>query len=149
MKKADAVLGPMLKRLGIESGVRLERIRKDWFALFEPTLTSHMYPAGCTEKELLINVDSPAWMQQFTYARNDILKKLSPYGIADLRFRIGRVRQQKSHKPHSGRQLPLSPDDAAFAAATVAHLDAGLRESVRRAMERSLRAPRKSSGSAD
>ena len=63
MKKAEAVLGPMLKRLGIESGVKLERVRKDWNDIFDHDLVSHMYPALLKEGELLLNVDSPVWMQ--------------------------------------------------------------------------------------
>ena len=41
--------------------------------------------------ELLINVDSPAWLQELKFFRDDIQKKLHPYGIQSVRFRLGRV----------------------------------------------------------
>jgi hypothetical protein len=144
MKKAGAVLGPMLKRLGIESGVRLERIRRDWFDIFEANLTSHMYPSGGTENELLLNVDSPAWMQQFTYYKKDILRKLAPYGITDVRFRIGKVQKKKQQLSEGNIKRELSDDDISFAAGAVSGItDAQLKESIRKAIEKSLAVTRK------
>jgi hypothetical protein len=139
MKKAEAVLGPMLKRLGIESGVRLERIRSDWFDIFEPGLSSHMYPAGCTQDELLLNVDSPAWMQQLTYYKKDVVRKLAAYGITGVRFRVGKV-QRRGRPPEERKKACMpSEDDISFAASVVSEItDPAVRESIRKAIERSL-----------
>ena len=144
MKKAEAVLGPMLKRLGIESGVKLERIRSDWFDIFEASLSSHMYPAGCTQDELLLNVDSPAWMQQLSYYKKDILRKLAAYGITGVRFRIGKVREKR--QPHEERKKVrmLTDDDISFASSVVSEIgDAQVRESIRKAIEKSLSSSRR------
>jgi len=139
MKKADTVLGPMLKKLGIESGVRLERIRTDWFDIFEADLSSHMYPAGCAERELLLNVDSPVWMQQLTYYKKDILRKLAPYGIANVRFRAGKVQKKKQQLQDTKKVRQLSADDISFASAVVSEIaDEQLKKSIRKAIERSL-----------
>lgn len=144
MKKAEAVLGPMLKRLGIESGVRLERIRSDWFDIFEAGLASHMYPATCTEHELLLNVDSPAWMQQFTYYKKDIVRKLAPYGITDARFRIGKIQTKRRQIPDRKKDRVLSEDEVSFAAAVVSGVsDERLKESIRKAIEKSLAVEKK------
>lgn len=144
MKKAEAVLGPMLKRLGIESGVRLERIRHDWFDIFEASLAAHMYPAVCTENELLLNVDSPAWMQQFSYFKKDMLRKLAPYGITDVRFRIGKVQKKNKQQLPARKKRPLSDDDISFASGVVSGItDAQLKESIRKAIEKSLAMKRK------
>jgi hypothetical protein len=144
MKKAEAVLGPMLKRLGIESGVKLERIRRDWFDMFEASITLHMYPASCTENELLLNVDSPAWIQQFTYYKKEILRKLAPYGITDTRFRIGKVQKKKQQSSDSNKKRTLSDDDISFADGVVSGVtDAQLKESIRKAIEKSLAETRK------
>ncbi|HYQ48187.1 MAG TPA: DUF721 domain-containing protein, partial [Thermodesulfovibrionales bacterium] len=144
MKKAEAVLGPMLKRLGIESGVKLERIRNDWFDIFEASLASHMYPAGCTEQEILLNVDSPAWMQQFTYYKKDIVRRLAPYGITDARFRIGKIRARNRQTPDRKKYRVLSDDEASFAATVVSGVsDERLKEAIRKAIEKSLAVKRK------
>jgi len=139
MNKAEAVLGPMIKRLGIESGVRLERIRNDWFDIFDASLTSHMYPAGAIEHELLLNVDAPAWMQQLTYYKKDILRKLAPYGITDARFRIGKVQKKKRLHQERTNVRTLSDDDISFASSVVSEIsDEQLKESIRKAIEKSL-----------
>jgi len=144
MKKAEAVLGPMLKRLGIESGVRLERIRSDWFDIFDASLTSHMYPAGSTEHELLLNVDAPAWLQQLTYHKKDILRKLAPYGVTDARFRIGKVQKKKRLHQEKNNVRTLSDDDMSFASSVVSEIsDEQLKESIRKAIEKSLAMTRK------
>jgi hypothetical protein len=138
MKKAEAVLGPMLKRLGIESGVRLERIRTDWFSIFEADLSSHMYPASCADRELLLNVDSPVWMQQLTYYRKDNIGKLGPYGIANVRFRIGKLQKKKQQQGRK-KVRQLSADDLSFASSVVSDIaDEQLKESIRKAIEKSL-----------
>jgi hypothetical protein len=139
MKKAEAVLGPMLKRLGIESGVRLERIRNDWFAILDPSLSAHMFPSGCTGQELLVNVDSPVWMQQLTYYKKEIIRKLSSYGIADVRFRLGKVRKKKQNDRGKKKARTLSADDVSFVSSLVSDIrDEHLKESIRKAIEKSL-----------
>jgi len=139
MKKADAVLGPMLKRLGIESGVRLERIRNDWFDIFDPSLSSHMFPSSCTEHELLLNVDSPAWIQQLTYYKKDIIRKLSLFGVTEVRFRLGKVRKKKQHDTTKKNSRELSDNDVSFASSVVADIrDEHLKEAIRKAIEKSL-----------
>jgi hypothetical protein len=138
MKKAEAVLGPMLKRLGIESGVRLERIRNDWFDIFDPSLSSHMSPAVCNEQELLLNVESPVWMQQLTYYKKEIIRKLSSYGITDVRFRLGKVRKKQQHTEKK-KTKELTGDDAAYITSVVSDIrDEQLKVSIRKAIEKSL-----------
>jgi hypothetical protein len=139
MKKAEAVLGPMLKRLGIESGVRLERIRNDWFDIFDPSLSSHMSPAVCNEHELLLNVESPVWMQQLTYYKKEIIRKLSSYGITEVRFRLGKVRKRKPQPAQKKKATALTGDDAAYITSVVSDIrDEQLKESIRKAIEKSL-----------
>jgi len=139
MKKADAVLGPMLKRLGIESGVRLERIRNEWFDIFDSTLSSHMFPSSCTEHELLLNVDSPIWIQQLTYYKKEIIGKLSSFGVSDVRFRLGKVRKKKQPDTIKKNVRKLSDDDVSFASAVVSDInDEHLKETIRKAIEKSL-----------
>lgn len=144
MKRADAVLGPMLKRLGIESGVRLERIRNDWLSIFDPRLSSHMFPAACSEQELLLHVESPAWMQQLTYYKREIIDRLSPYGITEIRFRIGRVRKPAIRQKVRQKAMHLSEEDMSFITGTVSEIkDEELKDTIRKAIEKSLRSCRR------
>lgn len=91
MKRADSLLAPLLKDSGIGSGVAFAGIKKNWFSLFQKPLSHHIAPCLLNAGELLINVDSPAWLQELKFFKEDIRKKLQPYGIQSVRFRLGRV----------------------------------------------------------
>ena len=91
MKRINSLCIPLIRNLGIEEGVRFAEIRKDWFSLFSKPLVSHMSPCALSNGELLLNVDSPGWLQELHYYKNDILKKMSSYGVKTVRFRMGRV----------------------------------------------------------
>jgi len=144
MKKAETVLGPMLKQLGIENGVRLERLRNEWPDIFEKSISSHMFPATLKEGELLLHVESPAWMQQLTYYKKEIIRKLSSYAVTDVRFRMGRITKRKQQQEAEKPMRPLSPEEISFAASVVAEIrNEALRDSIRKAIEKSLAADRK------
>jgi len=144
MKKAETVLGPMLKQLGIENGVRLERIRNDWPDIFEKSISPHMFPATLNEGELLLHVESPSWMQQLTYYKKEIIQKLSSYAITDVRFRLGRITNRKKKQEVQKPKRALSSEEVSFAASVVADImNQALKESIRKAIEKSLVADRK------
>ncbi len=146
MKSAETVLGPMLKQLGIENGVRLQRIRNDWPDIFEKSISSHMFPASLKEGELLLHVESPAWMQQLTYYKKDIVRKLSAYAVTEVRFRLGRITKEKKQPEAEKPMRMLSPEEISFAASVVADIrNEELKDSIRKAIEKSLRADRKPS----
>lgn len=141
MYKAGSLIAPIIKKLGIEDSVRLTQIKNDWHKMFDRTLSLHMSPSQLSEGELLLNVDSPMWLQQLNYYKREILKKLSTYDIRDVRFRIGRVSQKKRLEPHEERLKELSPEDARFIAELVSGLgDDGLKNAVRVAAEKALKA---------
>ncbi len=140
MEKAASLLAPMIKRLGLSAGVHLGRIRGEWHALFGPTLSAHMSPSKLAEGELLLNVDQPIWMQQLTFHKRQIVEKLSPYGVKDVRFRIGSIHQMKTPGRPSRVPEELSSEDAAFVNTLVSGVDDhNLQQAIRRAVEKSLR----------
>jgi hypothetical protein len=91
VKRADSLLKPLIRDLGIEEGVRLSEMKQKWNVLFQEPLPHHMSPSLFTGGELLLNVDSPVWLQELKFYREDIIRKLSSYGVKAIRFRLGRV----------------------------------------------------------
>jgi hypothetical protein len=91
VRRADSLLAPVIRDLGIRNGVRLAGIRKAWSSVFTGPLPLHTYPLVLSGNELLIAVDSPVWLQELQFHREDILRRLSPYEVKAVRFRIGRV----------------------------------------------------------
>jgi hypothetical protein len=144
MKKTGTLLDPILRQLGIESGVRLEQMKSEWHVLFNKPLSLHMSPWRLSGGELTLFVDSPVWMQQLNYCRQEIIGKLGRYGVKEVRFRIGRISPPR--QPADSQSAPvLSREEREFVEG-LAH-DTGDRElgrAVRAAAERSLLAKKKS-----
>ncbi len=144
MEKAGSLLEPVVRRLGIESGVRLSRIRADWNILFDKPLSQHMYPSRLADGELLLNVDSPVWVQQLNFYKNQITAKLGGYGIRGIRFRIGKVSTVREKEGKSLKLPELSSEEACFVERLLDTIsDAEIRNAVRGAAEKSLRATKK------
>lgn len=138
MVRADILLTPIVRQLGIEPGVLLERIKTDWDKIFDKPLVLHMSPSKFSNGELLVNAESPMWIQQLSYCQNDILKKLDVYGVRSLRFRLGRVSQKR---PPADEQtdLKLSNEDASFITELVSGIDDDrLKAAIRNAAEKSF-----------
>ncbi len=140
MEKADSLLGPLLRNLGIEEGVRLARLKNDWHTIFEKPISLHTSPSRLSEGELLLNVDSPIWIHQLSFCKGAIIEKLGAYGVRDVRFRIGKIPQKKQREQHARRAVQLSSDDALFISELTSGIgDEELKEAVRGAAEKSFR----------
>jgi hypothetical protein len=139
MEKADSLLGPLLRNLGIEEGVRLSRIKNDWHCIFEAPLSLHACPSRLSEGELLLNVDSSIWIHQLSFLKKAIIEKLAKYGVKDLRLRIGKI-QPKKQQRQTRRAAALSSEDALFISELTSSIsDEDLKTAVRGAIEKSIR----------
>ncbi len=141
MKTAGSLLIHLIRELGIEDGVRLAEIKKNWFDLFHEPLSHHMAPCALSGVEILLHIDSPVWLQELNFYKDDIIKKLSPYGVQRVRFKLGRIsttikaegRRQKA----DSRQL--TNEELSFIEETVSQIkDEELREAIRKAMQTSI-----------
>ena len=139
MKKTGAVLGPLLKNLGLESGVRLARIKNDWYEIFDEQITSNLFPVSFSDNELLLHVTSPILMQQFSFHKIEIIKKLSTYGVQDIRFRLGRIPQRKQIISHARKPRELTRENMFFISELLSDIsDENLKETIKKAVEKSL-----------
>jgi hypothetical protein len=146
VKKTGAVLGPLLRNLGLESGVRLARIRNDWYEIFDEQITAQLFPASFSDRELLLHVSSPIWMQQCSFHKSELIKKLSAYDVQNIRFRLGRIPQKKQRTATTRKPLELTPENRSFLTELLSEVsDEDLKEAVKKAVEKSL-TKRKSAG---
>lgn len=144
MEKADSLLAPLLRRLGLEDDVRLVRIKTAWPTIFSEPLCSHMLPSKLSGGELLLNVDSPLWIQQLSFSRKEILQKLSAFGVREIRFRIGSLARKSQEPLQVKKAALLSAEDAAFLEELVSGMaDEALQEAIRSAAEKHLRSTKK------
>ncbi len=144
MENAGSILSALLKSLGIEERVRLESIQREWATLFTGPLALHTYPVDIKDGELIVNVDSPAWLQQLKFFKKDMIKKLHEYRIREIKFKHGRIynpRKGPAKNPVTAhRTRELKETDIAWINDTIAGIqDPELKESIRKAMEKALR----------
>jgi hypothetical protein len=141
VNRADNLLLPLIRNLGIEDGIRLAEIHKNWYDLFKDPLASHMSPYNLSEGEILLTVDSPVWLQELNYYKVDIVKKLNPYGVKDVRFRLGRVSTKSKTGVHSQKSKvkALTTEELFYIEKTISQInDEKLKETVQRAMKKAL-----------
>jgi hypothetical protein len=109
VKRVGNLISPLVAGLGLEEAVRFERIKKEWSDIFREPLSLHTSPCSLKHGELLVTVDSPVWHQQLIFLKGEILKNVSPFGVKDVRFRVGTVRKQKVHpQTRSRKKSPLT-----------------------------------------
>lgn len=95
MLSVGSLLPSILNELGIEDAVTLRRIRKNWREIIGAPICEHTYPRDLKEGELLIVVDSHAWLSELRLIRESILDRLKSYGVVNINFRYGNIRREK------------------------------------------------------
>ena len=141
MKRIDSLLSPFVKRLGIDGACRIEEVRKAWHDIFGEPLALHMWPSKIEGRELIINVDSPLWLQQISFFKSDIIRKLQPFDIQDVRMRIGKTRLARRgvRESRERQSVPLDRDAREFIETVTSEIrDAELKNAMARALERSF-----------
>jgi hypothetical protein len=139
--RTDSLLVPLIKQLGIEDDISLVDIKRNWVQLFDKPLSYHMSPRKLSNGEILINVDSPVWLQELHFYKNEILGKLRPYGVKAVRFKLGKVSTEIKSKVKSQKSKvkPLTNDELSYIENTVSGInDLDLRDKIRKAMGKSV-----------
>lgn len=140
LKRADSVLAPIIRNLGIENSVRLAQIQAHWHTLFQQPLSLHLWPSQLSSDELVLNVDSPVWMQELAFHKQTIIERLTPYRIKTVRFRLGRVSTSAhGEKRERAARRALTPAEYSFLEETLTSVgDRDLKEVLKRVVEKSL-----------
>ncbi len=135
----------------MEESLTLVRLQREWATLFDEPLALHIYPASLNNRILVVNVDSPLWLQQLKFFKQAILKKLEAYGIDTLEFRHGSA--NLSRRNHTGKhcemsageqtghpQKALTEADITWIDETLAAVnDSGLQDGIRNVLEKALK----------
>lgn len=146
MKKVGSLLSSIFNNLGIEDKIKLNSMQRQWHSLFNEPLSLHTYPVKIKDGELTINVDSPAWLAQLKFFRQDIIRKLHTYSISSVAFKIGRVYSRGFNPPEAERgqvlkgtepsnPRPLESPEIEWINETVSTVsDSELQENIRKAI---------------
>ncbi len=94
MEKAGQILGDILKKHDISKVSKLGKLTDSWPSLMGQAISSHTSPNDLRDGILFLMVDSPVWMQQLSFLKAEMLKKLSMYEVADIILRLGKVEKK-------------------------------------------------------
>ncbi len=78
-KSISESLPAVLKEMGLAEKLTAYQAVVQWPKIVGPAIARHATAVGVEEKTLLIAVDSPAWMTQLFYLKNEILKEVAEY----------------------------------------------------------------------
>lgn len=138
MQALQNILHKFVKEAGIEGGVALNNLRRRWVEIVGQPISVHTYPDIVKGSYLTIVVDTPQWMHHLGFYKDDIALKLKPYGIAGIRFRLGRI-PVKEEAEKEAEEADLTDEDLQYIENTVGSLkDEELKESFRKLIRHGL-----------
>ncbi|TAN41601.1 MAG: DUF721 domain-containing protein [Nitrospirae bacterium] len=142
MKKVGPILNSIFENFGFEEKLKLEKMRTRWDRHFLEPMSLHTFPSDLNKGELLITVDSPVWLQQLTFFKNEIIAKLASYGVKAVRFRQGRIHQKEEKaamRPTGKKRREPTEDEARWIEENVSTIkDPELADAFRSLIEKSI-----------
>lgn len=144
MERVSNTLRQALKDLGLEGAQVVGTLISRWEQIMGRPAAEHTWPASQINGQLIIHVDSPAWLHELHYLQNSLIGRLAPYGITAIRLKIGPVKKTCTPTVDKPSLKKISEADRALIdKATASVQDAALRTRIGRAMERSLSSTRR------
>jgi len=102
----SSILEGLARRLGLESKLLENRLRRDWGSIVGEQIASNTWPDQIRYKKLYLLVHNSVWLHQLTFLKPSLIHKLNAVAgmefITDVVLRVGDL-------PEAGR-VSASPD---------------------------------------
>ena len=146
--KLSMTLGRVLKACGMEGRLSEYRVLGQWEKAVGTVIAHHAQPQSMQGKKLTLLVDSPAWMQQLSLLKPEIIKKLNiSFGreaIQDITLKLGEITAQTAPLEVPRPHAPLSGEERSQIETFLQELhDPDIRENLRRLIEKDFLSKRK------
>lgn len=141
--RLSATIGKILKARGLEGRLNEYRVFGIWEKTVGKVIAHHAQPQGVRGKKLMLIVDSPAWMQQLSLLKPEIIEKvnrgLGKDAIRDITLKLGEVASKEGPADEVLVRLILDPEDRAKIEQYVHEIsDTEMRKAVKRVIEKDL-----------
>jgi predicted nucleic acid-binding Zn ribbon protein len=143
LDKLSRILGSLMKVRGLQGRMSEYRIFGQWEKTVGSVIAGHAQPVSVRGSKLFVAVDSPAWMQQLSLLKPEIIEKvnrsLGKEAIREIGLNLGEIAPLRAPADKETPQAPLtlSTEDRASIEGTVAGIkDADVRQALRRVMEK-------------
>ncbi len=141
------ILGKFVRDFGLEGGVAVNAVRRQWADLVGQTVAAHTFPDTIRGGILTLIVDTPQWMHHLGFYREEISSKLKPFNISGIRFRLGVLPGECAKRP-AEEGAGLTEEDLRYIENTVRNVkDEELKEKFRTLIAHGLTRGRLRSGS--
>ncbi len=145
LEKLSSTLGSALKACGMQSRLAEYRILVQWEETVGAVIARHARPHRLRGRKLYLSIDSPAWMQQLSFLKPEIIEKLNrslgSETVKDLALNlgeIGSVEERREEKPR--REVPLTAEEQGRVDRIVREIaDPEIREALRRLIEKDFK----------
>ncbi len=91
----SSVLTGLAKRLGLEAKLLEAQLSRHWPEIAGEQIAAHTRPDQIRFKKLHLIVENSVWLQQLTFLKPTLLKKINEAAgneiVADILFRVGEV----------------------------------------------------------
>lgn len=143
------VLEGLARRLGLETKLLENRLRRDWASVVGEPVASNTWPDQIRYKKLYLLVHNSVWMHQLTFLKPDLLKKLNTVAgeglVTDIVLRVGEIPSREVDSgttPAIDRDSTVSESIASEAASHVSGIqDPDLRLRFTLVISKNLRPP--------
>ncbi|MCK5426532.1 MAG: DUF721 domain-containing protein [Thermodesulfovibrionia bacterium] len=119
MQRVGTILKKFVGDYGLETGLSLVKIKKQWTKLVGQTLASHTFPDIIKGKTIFITVDTPQWMHHVSFHGHEIAEKLKSYNIEKVRFKLGKICANPGCESARSDIYKLSDEDTRYIEDTV------------------------------
>jgi len=79
MQKVSGILEKLLKQYGLEGKMVEYTMADKWEAIVGKIIAAHSRPTGIHHKRLYVIVDSPVWLQEMSFYKDDLVEKVNNY----------------------------------------------------------------------
>jgi predicted nucleic acid-binding Zn ribbon protein len=148
LDKLSSTLGRMLKARGLQSHLSEYRIFGQWEETVGTVIACHARPRSVRGNKLFLSVDSPAWMQQLSLLKPEILEKvnrnLGKDAIKDIALKLGEIISPERRAEEVPARTPLSAEELERIGQYVQEIhDPDVREAIRRVIEKDFQSKKK------
>jgi hypothetical protein len=117
----SSILEGLARRLGLESKLLENRLRRDWGSIVGESIASNTWPDQIRYKKLYLLVHNSVWLHQLTFLKPSLIQKLNDVAsiefITDIVLRVGELPEagHRSASPEIPRVTSSLPSEALIA----------------------------------
>ena len=108
----SSILEGVARRLGLESKLLENRLRRDWVSIVGEPIASNTWPDQIRYKKLYLLVHNSVWLHQLTFLKPTLIQKLNGAAggelVTEIVLRVGEIPLRTAASPTTP---PLDGDD--------------------------------------